>query len=98
MSERATVKTQSTSAPDLAESGVLQRKCIACGNHTMLGGTCAECKGKRAGIIQRAAMGPEPVNSRLIAHEALPGRLSDEVARTFIGPRFGRDFSGLQVH
>jgi hypothetical protein len=34
---------------------VLQRKC-ACGQHTIAGGECAECRQKREGAIQRAAV------------------------------------------
>lgn len=28
-------------------SGLLQRKCAVCGNHTVAGGECAECKKKK---------------------------------------------------
>lgn len=32
--------------------GILQRKCAACGNHTAIGGKCAEC-GEKKGLLQR---------------------------------------------
>ncbi len=33
-------------APVLRTNGVLQRKCAGCGNHTVAGGECSECKKK----------------------------------------------------
>ncbi|HKR12657.1 MAG TPA: DUF4157 domain-containing protein [Pyrinomonadaceae bacterium] len=38
-------------------SGVLQRKC-GCGNHTVAGGSCAECSKKKSGLQPKLAVGP----------------------------------------
>jgi hypothetical protein len=47
ISERGTVKAIATNTPSLTTSGVLQRKCAACGNHTIAGGECQKCGRKR---------------------------------------------------
>jgi hypothetical protein len=53
MSERVLATTQRQNGAWVAPSGsrILQRKC-SCGNHTIAGGECAECKGKK-GVLQR---------------------------------------------
>jgi Domain of unknown function (DUF4157) len=79
------------------QTGILQRKC-ACGNHTVAGGECAECRKKREGMLQRAATSAAPVNGvPSIVHDALrsPRQLPDAATRAFIEPRFGRDFSRI---
>jgi hypothetical protein len=83
-----------------AMSGLLQRAC-ACGQHSGNGGECAECKKKREGTLQRAAVNfaptqgvPPIVNSVLQA----PGRPLDAPTRAFMEPRFGRDLSNVRVH
>src|SRR5574341_1571868 len=56
--------------------GRLQRKC-ACGQHTGTGDECAECRKKREGTLQRAAIGAATVSEvPPIVHEVLrsPGR------------------------
>lgn len=85
-------------------SGILQRKCAACGQHTVAGADCTECtKGERS--VQRA-----PGNSGFrssnsfgappIVHDVLrsPGQPLDAASRAFFEPRFGHDFSGVRVH
>src|SRR6266568_4694883 len=78
----------------------LQRKC-ACGQHTVSGGECEECRKKQAGMLQRAVMSSSSVNSvPPIVHEVLssPGQLLDAGTRAFMEPRFGHDFSQVRVH
>lgn len=87
-----------TSAP----IGLLQRKC-ACGQHTIAGGECEECRQKREVVMQRAAVSATPVNENgvpPIVHEVLssPGQSLDAGTRAFMEPRFGYDFSQVRVH
>lgn len=91
--------TQRTSAV-FAHSGFLQRKC-ACGQHMVAGGECEECRQKREGMLQRAAVNTAAVSSvPPIVHDVLssPGQLFDAGTRAFIEPRFGYDFSSVRVH
>ncbi len=79
--------------------GILQRQC-ACGQHAG-GGECEECRKKREGMIQRAAVSSAPVNAvPPIVHDVLssPGQPLDAEARAFMEPRFGHDFSQVRVH
>jgi hypothetical protein len=80
-----------------ARYGCLQRQC-ACGNHTVAGGECTEC---RRNMLQQKALGyGETTAVPPIVHEVLrsPGRPLDPAIRAFMEPRFGRDFSGVRVH
>ena len=82
------------------QTGVLQRKC-ACGQHTVAGGECEECRQKSEGMMQRAAVSAAPVNAvPPIVHEVLgsPGQPLDAGTRAFMEPRFGHDFSMVRVH
>src|SRR5437667_401753 len=45
-----------------AQTGLLQRKC-ACGQHTIGGSECEECRQKREGTLQRAAVNTAPTSS-----------------------------------
>lgn len=81
-------------------AGNLERKC-ACGQHTIAGGECAECRTKREGTLQRAAVNSKPVNAvPPIVHEVLnlPGQALDAETRAFMEPRFGHNFSQVRVH
>ena len=82
------------------QTGFLQRKC-ACGQHIIAGGECTECRQKRLGMMQRAAVSAAPVSSvPAIVHEVLssPGQPLDGGTRAFMEPRFGYDFSRVRVH
>jgi hypothetical protein len=85
----------------VVDAGVLQRTC-ACGQHTSsAGGECAECRQKREGQLQRAAVDNDQVNTvPPIVHEVLgsPGQPLDIATRAFMEPRFGHDFSRVRVH
>jgi len=80
--------------------GLLKRAC-ACGNHSGSGGECAECRKKREGMLQRAAVHPGPAPEvPPIVHDVLrsPGQPLDASTRAFMEPRFGHDFSDVRVH
>jgi len=90
--------------PTLAH-GLLQHKC-ACGQHTVAGGECAECrKNREVGILRRAtlqssAFSPHSSAVPPIVHEVLcsPGQPLDPTARAFMEPHFGHDFSRVRTH
>jgi hypothetical protein len=100
MSERAlaTAQKQSTASATLSRAGILQRKC-ACGNHTT-GGECDACQSKNR-ILQRKAANENafgfvpPVVDDVLRS---PGEPLDPVTRSFMGSRFGYDFSAVRVH
>ncbi len=83
-----------------AEGGLLQRKCT-CGNHTIAGGECAECRLKREEMIQPVAMNT-PLASVVppIVHNVLrsAGQPLDTATRSFMEPHFNHDFSQVRVH
>lgn len=97
----APIQVQQKTAPASASlSGLLQRKC-ACGQHTVAGGECEECRRKREGMLQRAAVNAAPVNGvPPIVHDVLnsSGQPLDAGTRAFMEPRFGHDFSQVRVH
>lgn len=81
-------------------AGCLQRKCDC-------GGTCDDCKIKdedaQHAKVQMKATWPAITGgfeAPPIVHEVLrsPGRPLDAVARAFMEPRFGHDFSKVRVH
>src|SRR5205823_2002477 len=95
------VSRGSTMVPSftLLQTNLLQRKC-ACGQHTVAGGECAECRQKREGMMQHSAVSVAPVNGVLpVAHEVLnsAGQPLDAGTRTFVEPRFGHDFSRVKI-
>jgi hypothetical protein len=71
-----------------------QRQC-ACGNHTVAGSKCEECRKKREGTLQRAAISSPP-----IVHDVLrsPGQPLDAATHTFMEPCFGHDFSLVHTY
>jgi len=102
MSELLTAQTQTAAKPNFTPmpSNLLQRQC-ACGQHTSAGGECEECKQKREGTLQRAAISPSPLHEvPPIVHEVLrsPGQPLDAETRAFMGPRFGHDFSRIPTY
>ncbi len=79
MNERATRQVTTGFAPAQVSgsqvSGVLQRKCAACGNHTMAGSECRECGKKRQFGLQTKLKVSEPGD----AHEQEADRVADQV-------------------
>lgn len=86
-----------TPSISLRQAGKLQRKC-ACGNHTVAGGECAECRRKRLQCKAVDYRAETAVPS--IVHEVLrsPGHALDSATRAIIEPGFGYDFSQVRVH
>ena len=102
MSWQSQTQVKVAAQPSLiaGQTTILQRKC-ACGQHTVSGGECEECRQKREQTMQRAAVSPAPVNSvPPIVHDVLSssGQPLDAGTRAFMEPRFGRDFSQVRVH
>lgn len=94
--------TRDTAVPVVTRvsSALLQRKCD-CGQHTIGGAKCEECREKSGMALQRRAMSQTgPATVPPIVHEVLrsPGQPLDRATRDFMEPRFGRDFSGVRVH
>lgn len=80
-------------------TGVLQRKC-ACGNQTVAGGQCKECEKEKSTLQHKARNASEVTEVPSSVHEVLnaPGQPLDTETRTFMEPRFGRDFSQVRLH
>lgn len=103
MSGQVAIQTQTGTKPTITPvvSGLLQRAC-ACGQHiASKGGECEECKKKRQGMLQRAAVNNSSTHSvPPIVYEVLhsPGQPLDTNTRAYMEPRFGHDFSGVRVH
>ena len=97
----APIQAQQKATPtSTSPGGLLQRKC-ACGQHTVAGGECEECRKKREDTLQRAAVSAAPVNGvPPIVHDVLSssGQPLDAGTRAFMEPRFGFDFSRVRVH
>jgi len=80
-------------------SGSLQRQC-GCGNHTVAGGECEECK-KTNGTIFRKANHHAGDNSLSHATYTVPqstGQPLQPPLRHFMEARFNHDFSGVRLH
>jgi Domain of unknown function (DUF4157) len=76
MSDRATTQATVGFSPAISQtSGVLQRKCAACGNHTIAGGQCQECGKKR---LQTKLQ----VNELGDVYEQEADRIADQVMST----------------
>lgn len=81
-------------------TGLLQRKCLTCGQHTLAGGGCSECSKKQKLLQRRTKKQPESSEVPPIVHEVLssPGQPLDAQTRNFMQSRFNRDFSGVRIH
>ncbi|MCL4705845.1 DUF4157 domain-containing protein [bacterium] len=100
MTERGLTQKNATLVFHAVQNGLLQRQC-ACGNHTVAGGECEECRKKREGMLQRSSASSAPVNEvPPIVHEVLrsPGQPLDSETRAFMEPRFGHNFCHVRVH
>ncbi|RME04797.1 MAG: DUF4157 domain-containing protein [Bacteroidetes bacterium] len=96
---KKTASHKQTGDQNKGSHGQLQRKC-ACGQHTVTGGECAECRKKRHRLQRRAVNETGPATAPPIVHEVLrqPGRPLDAATRAFMEPRFNHDFSQVRVH
>ena len=97
MNQHVMTQHQATDSP-LITGCLLQRKC-ACGQHTG-GGECEECQKKKQTLQRKEGSGAESVGVPPIVREVLrsPGQPLDPVTRSYLEPRFGRDFSHVRVH
>ena len=102
MSKLNTSQTLQTAKANLtnAPSGILQRKCTTCGNHTVAGGKCEDCKDKKGVLQRKSSNNSEHSEVPPIVHEVLnsSGQPLDKTTRAFFEPRFGYDFSRVRVH
>jgi hypothetical protein len=91
---------QQTSTTSPLSSGIFQRKCVSCGQHTIAGGECAECQKKRSPLQRRATNQEKISEIPEIVREVLdsPGQPLDPKTRSFMELRLGDDFSPLQVY
>src|SRR5437899_1147878 len=98
MNKTASQTKQQTANVAPLTNGILQRKCAACGQHTIAGGECKGCSKKR--LQRRVSSQAEPTEVPPIVHEVLrsPGQPLDPATRAFMEPRFGHDFSSVRVH
>ncbi len=102
MNERGTAQSLKANVTKFTSghANLLKRQC-ACGQHTIAGEECAECRQKHEGTIQRAAVSASPVNAvPPIVHNVLnsPGQPLDTETRALMEPRFGHDFSKVRIH
>jgi len=102
MSTRSLTPTVAAPVPAITpvRGTVLQRACD-CGQHTVGGAECEECKKKKKTPLQRqdtASGGPSVAPP--IVHDVLssPGQALDGDTRAFFEPRLGHDFSQVRVH
>lgn len=97
---KTTVAQQDKTASVLPPSqGILQRKC-ACGNQTVAGDECTECKKKKQALQRKANDGREASEVPPIVYDVLhsPGQPLEPTTRAFMEPRFGHDFSHVRLH
>jgi hypothetical protein len=98
--ESVTRTQQQTSATLPPSNVILQRKCAACGQHTISGGKCEACHKKRSFSEHRTTN--HAISSELppIVQEVLrsSGQPLDTDTYSFIEQRFNHDFSQVRVH
>jgi hypothetical protein len=85
------------SAPPLQQM-MLQRKCD-CGNHTVAGGECGECAGKKRALQRQAARRQALPKAPPIVYDVLrsPGQSLDAGTRKSMESRFSSDFSHVRL-
>jgi hypothetical protein len=91
-----TATTNLTPAP----SGILQRKCGSCGNHTIAGDKCDDCRNKKGVLQRKSSNDSKHSEAPPIVGEVLQssGQPLDANARSFFESRFGYNFSRVRVH
>ena len=98
--QTTTLTRQQTLPTSPLSSGILQRKCASCGQHTISGGECEKCQKKRS-VLQRCSTNqatfPEVPP---IVHEVLrsPGQPLERDTQNFMESRLGHNFSQVRVH
>lgn len=71
MIRRSPTQTQAKVSFTPVQTGVLQRKCASCGQHTLAGKECTECQKKRSPLQRRSTNQAEPSEVPPIVHEVL---------------------------
>jgi outer membrane protein OmpA-like peptidoglycan-associated protein len=88
-------------APTVTEAPkvTLQRQC-ECGQHTLGGGECENCKQQHLSLKRATSGSNQPPAAPPIVHEVLQssGEPLDSSTRDFMESRFGHDFSSVRVH
>jgi 1,2-phenylacetyl-CoA epoxidase PaaB subunit len=100
MMQRSPTQTKAESSFTAIQTGLVQRKCTSCGQHTIAGGECAECKNRRSPLQRRSTNQAEPSEVPSIIHEVLrsPGQPLDQIPPAFKESRFTQDFKQVQMH
>jgi len=109
MNMRSSTQTKAESSFTPVQTGLLQRQCATCRQHTIAGGERAECQKKQSMLSRPPSLSPlqrratnqaEPSEVPPIVHEVLqsPGQPLDSHTRGFMESRFDHDFSGVRVH
>ena len=93
--------TQTAAKPAITASPavLLQRTCN-CGQHTLGGEECDDCKEKKLSLHRRATNSFSPRFAPAIVHDVLrsSGQPLDRATRAFMEPRFGHDFGHVRIH
>ena len=100
MNWQSTTKTKNTSSFTPVPTGLLQRKCASCGQHTIAGGGCTQCQKRQPALQRKATNQSEASQVPPIVNEVLrsPGQSLESSTRTVMEPYFVHDFSGVKVH
>jgi len=99
MTQITNALTHSKPANPGGSLGLLQHQC-ACGQHTVAGDECDECRKKRLSLGHKAVNQTEPQSAPPVVHQALRsmGKPLDLATGGFVEPRFGHDFSKINLH
>src|SRR5262245_24866574 len=101
MTGQSATAARAIAAPTVTETpkATLQRRCD-CGQHTVAGGDCENCKQQRVSLKRATGGSSQPQTAPPIVHEVLQsaGEPLDSSTRDFVEPRFGHDFSSVRVH
>jgi outer membrane protein OmpA-like peptidoglycan-associated protein len=89
----------SAHASALVTSGVLQRSCASCGQHSVAGNECSDCE-KKKGLLQRTTSSEATHEALPIVHDVLrsSGQPLDHGTRAFMEQRFEFNFANVRVH
>lgn len=91
--------TRGTGASRVRGAPILQRQC-ACGQHTVGGGECDQCRKRHEQKIQQINGAGVAGIAPPIVHDVLraPGEPLDRATRAWVEPLFNEDFSSVRTH
>jgi Domain of unknown function (DUF4157) len=69
MNSRSTTQTKTSSSFLPIQTGLLQRKCNSCGQHTIAGGECADCAKSKRGLQRQLAGGTSNETDPVVVHK-----------------------------